>query len=56
MPLVSWDDLLIYDQWAVYGRLLDLWESHLGQDLQSFEQWVEQQAERIEDEDTRSQF
>ena len=56
MPQVSWDDLFIRDQWAVYSRLLDLWESHLEQDLQSSEQWVEQQAKQIEDEYTRSQF
>ena len=51
MPLVSWDDLFVYDQWAVYARQLDRLESHLEQDLQGFEQWVEQQAERIDDSD-----
>ena len=56
MPRVNLEDLFVYDQWAVYARQLDRLESHLEQDLQSFEQWVEQQAKRIDDEDTLSQF
>ena len=56
MPQVSFYDLFIYDQWAVYGRQLDRLESLLEKDLQSFEQWVEQQAKQIDDEEKLSEF
>ena len=53
---VSFEDLVIIDQWAMYSRLLDLLDPHLEQVLQDWQQEVEQQAEGIEDEDTRNEF
>ena len=53
---ISIENLLIVDQWRMYSRLLDLLDPLLEQVLRDWEQEVEQQAERIDDEYTLSQF